>query len=180
MQQHISKYSKKYCLMHYGPMIFFAMAVYATNTASSLEKSKVVVAIQVPQNSSHPLSAQKLMAAFQIAIEKVNADPAYLGNYSLEFTYADSDCDAKTSLYAFINQFQKEHISALFGPVCSEAAEVKYFSPFFIDYAGFYPALNLWKEKGFRVGFHLGSLMWMAFWLMVLFKIVAFLMLFKY
>ncbi|KAH0623746.1 hypothetical protein JD844_006843, partial [Phrynosoma platyrhinos] len=58
-----------------------------------------------------------------IAMDKVNADPSYLQNYSLEFVYADCGCEAKKSLDAFITQFQKEHISALFGPVCSEATE---------------------------------------------------------
>ncbi|XP_042315347.1 guanylate cyclase 2G-like [Sceloporus undulatus] len=57
-------------------------------------------------------------------MDKVNADPSYLQNYSLEFVYADCGCEAKTSLDAFITQFQKKHISALFGPVCSEATEV--------------------------------------------------------
>ncbi|XP_053243401.1 guanylate cyclase 2G-like [Podarcis raffonei] len=85
---------------------------------------KLVIAFQAPWNISHPLSGQRLSSAVEIAIDKVNADPSYLGNYSLEFIYADSGCEAKKSLHAFINQFQKEHISALFGPVCSEAAEV--------------------------------------------------------
>ncbi|XP_044287369.1 guanylate cyclase 2G-like [Varanus komodoensis] len=91
---------------------------------SSLERSKLIVAFQAPWNISYPLSAQKLSSVLQIAIDKVNADPSYLRNYSLEFVYADCGCEAKKSLQAFIHQFQKEHISALFGPVCSEAAEV--------------------------------------------------------
>ncbi|XP_054839893.1 guanylate cyclase 2G-like [Eublepharis macularius] len=91
---------------------------------SNLEKSKLVVAFQAPWNISHPLSAQRLNSALQIAIDKVNGDPSYIGNYSLEFVYADCGCEAKKSLQSFITQYQKEHISALFGPVCSEAAEV--------------------------------------------------------
>ncbi|XP_066477558.1 guanylate cyclase 2G-like [Tiliqua scincoides] len=100
------------------------VAVYTTNTIVGPERSKLTVAFQAPWNISHPLSAQRLTAALQIAIDKVNADPSYLGNYSLGFVYADCGCEAKKSLHAFLYQFQKEHISALFGPVCSEAAEV--------------------------------------------------------
>uniref|UniRef100_A0A8C0IK00 Guanylate cyclase n=1 Tax=Chelonoidis abingdonii TaxID=106734 RepID=A0A8C0IK00_CHEAB len=89
-----------------------------------LETSKLIVAFQAPWNASHPLSAQKLGSAIQIAIDKVNSDPSYLDNYTLDFVYADCGCDAKKSVNAFINQVQKQNISALFGPVCSEAAEV--------------------------------------------------------
>uniref|UniRef100_A0A674JFX3 Guanylate cyclase n=1 Tax=Terrapene triunguis TaxID=2587831 RepID=A0A674JFX3_9SAUR len=88
------------------------------------EAWKLIVAFQAPWNASHPLSAQKLGSAIQIAIDKVNSDPSYLGNYTLDFVYADCGCDAKKSVNAFINQVQKENVSALFGPVCSEAAEV--------------------------------------------------------
>ncbi|KAM3913320.1 guanylate cyclase 2G-like [Leptodactylus fuscus] len=47
-----------------------------------------------------------------------------MGNRSLEFVYADCGCDAKMSLNAFIKQVEEYKISALFGPVCPEAAEV--------------------------------------------------------
>lgn len=126
MQWHTSKCPQNFFHIYYGSVISFATAVYSTNTASGLEMPKLVIAFQAPWNISHPLSGQRLCSAVEIAIDKVNADPSYLGNYSLEFIYADSGCEAKKSLHAFINQFQKEHISALFGPVCSEAAEVEY------------------------------------------------------
>uniref|UniRef100_A0A8C4Y5Z2 Guanylate cyclase n=1 Tax=Gopherus evgoodei TaxID=1825980 RepID=A0A8C4Y5Z2_9SAUR len=103
------------------------MQSHALNVLSlyrGLETSKLIVAFQAPWNASHPLSAQKLGSAIQIAIDKVNSDPSYLDNYTLDFVYADCGCDAKKSVNAFINQVQKQNISALFGPVCSEAAEV--------------------------------------------------------
>uniref|UniRef100_A0A803TBZ3 Guanylate cyclase n=1 Tax=Anolis carolinensis TaxID=28377 RepID=A0A803TBZ3_ANOCA len=125
MQQSMSKCLQSLFLIHYAPAILFAIATNdSTNTVNGKERSKVIVAFQAPWNISHPLSAQRLIPVFQIAVDKVNADPSYLQDYSLEFVYADCDCEAKTSLDAFITQFQKEHISALFGPVCSEAAEV--------------------------------------------------------
>ncbi|KAJ7325205.1 hypothetical protein JRQ81_018225 [Phrynocephalus forsythii] len=125
MQQYNSKQPHNLSPVYYGFMIIFVTAtLYSTNTVSSLERSKLVVAFQAPWNISHPLSAQRLNSAFQLAIDNVNADPSYLQNYSLEFVYADCGCNAKKSLHSFIQQFQKEHISALFGPVCSEATEV--------------------------------------------------------
>ncbi|XP_059586331.1 guanylate cyclase 2G [Alligator mississippiensis] len=100
-------------------------AVFAHAIVSGLDKTyKITVAFQAPCNASHALSAQKLSSAIQIAISTVNSDPSYLGNFTLDFVYADCGCDAKKSLNAFIDQVQKENVSALFGPVCSEAAEV--------------------------------------------------------
>ncbi|XP_072475414.1 guanylate cyclase 2G-like [Notamacropus eugenii] len=89
-----------------------------------LEDTKLIVGFQAPWNISNSFSAQRLGAAIQIAMEKINSDPFYLGNYTMEFTYANSACSAKESLDAFIKQVQKERISALFGPVCPGAAEV--------------------------------------------------------
>lgn len=126
MQQHISKQTQNFFCICCSSVILFSFASYATNRVSDLERSKLVVAFQAPWNISHPLSAQRLNAALWIAIDKVNGDPSYIGNYSLQFVYADCGCEAKKSLHSFINQYQKEHISALFGPVCSEAAEVEY------------------------------------------------------
>ncbi|XP_067322372.1 guanylate cyclase 2G-like [Anolis sagrei] len=121
----MSKCLQNLFLIHYAPAMLFAIAANdSTNAVNGQERSKVIVAFQAPWNISHPLSAQRLIPVFQIAVDKVNADPSYLQDYSLEFVYADCDCEAKTSLDAFITQFQKDHISALFGPVCSEAAEV--------------------------------------------------------
>lgn len=124
MQQYRSL--QNFFLIYCGSVISFMVTVYATNSIGNLDRSKLVVAFQAPWNISHPLSAQRLTVALQIAIDKVNADQSYLGNYSLEFVHADCGCEAKKSLHAFLNQFQKEHTSALFGPVCSEAAEVEY------------------------------------------------------
>lgn len=126
MQQVIRKYTKKFFCICPGSLILLSFASYATNRVNDFERSKLVVAFQAPWNISHPLSAQRLNAALWIAIDKVNRDPSYMGNYSLEFVYADCGCEAKKSLQSFINQYQKEHISALFGPACSEAAEVEY------------------------------------------------------
>ncbi|XP_074092304.1 guanylate cyclase 2G-like [Macrotis lagotis] len=89
-----------------------------------LEDTKLIVGFQAPWNISHSFSAQRLGAAIKIAMEKVNSDPVYLGNYTMEFTYVNSSCSVKESLDAFIKQVQKERISALFGPVCPGAAEV--------------------------------------------------------
>ncbi|XP_041065791.1 guanylate cyclase 2G [Carcharodon carcharias] len=60
----------------------------------------------------------------QLAIEKIDSDPVFMLNYTLDFVYADSECDPKVSINAFISQVQKYNISALFGPGCSEAAEI--------------------------------------------------------
>uniref|UniRef100_K7FL18 Guanylate cyclase n=1 Tax=Pelodiscus sinensis TaxID=13735 RepID=K7FL18_PELSI len=98
--------------------------VFANALGHGLETSQLTVALQAPWNASHPLSAQKLGSAIQIAIDKVNSDRSYLGNYTLDFVYADCGCNAKKSVNAFISQVLKENVSALFGPVCSEAAEV--------------------------------------------------------
>ncbi|XP_034633004.1 guanylate cyclase 2G-like [Trachemys scripta elegans] len=110
--------------IHDATIITLIAVVFANAFDRGLETSKLIVSFQAPWNASHPLSAQKLGSAIQIAIEKVNSDPSYLGNYTLDFVYADCGCDAKKSVNAFINQVQTENVSALFGPVCSEAAEV--------------------------------------------------------
>ncbi|KAF3704163.1 Guanylate cyclase 2G [Channa argus] len=73
---------------------------------------------------SFPFSALRLGSAIQIAVEKVNTNPSFLGNYSLDVVYMDSDCNPKVSLGGFIHQVWKENVSALFGPACPEEAEV--------------------------------------------------------
>ncbi|TSK14762.1 Guanylate cyclase 2G [Bagarius yarrelli] len=60
----------------------------------------------------------------QIAIDKINSNPSFVENYTLDFVYVDTDCKAKLSLGAFIDQIRKENISAIFGPPCPEEAEV--------------------------------------------------------
>ncbi|ETE59718.1 Guanylate cyclase 2G, partial [Ophiophagus hannah] len=126
MQQYLRKYSQYSFSIYYGSIIFVLLTIYLStcNTIPGTKRSKLIVAFQAPCNVSHPLSAQRLISAFETAINKVNADPSYLYYYKLEYVYDDCSCDAKKSLQAFINQVQKENISALFGPVCSEAAEV--------------------------------------------------------
>ena len=91
-----------------------------------LEAAKLTRGFQAPWNISHPFNVQRLGAGLQTAMDKVNSELADFGNLSWEFTYANSTCSAKESLALFINQVQKEEISALFGPACPEAAEVEY------------------------------------------------------
>ncbi|XP_072333731.1 guanylate cyclase 2G [Scyliorhinus torazame] len=86
--------------------------------------SKLFLGLQVPRNVSFPFSAMRLGSAMQLAIETINSDPFFMLNCTLDFVYADSDCDPKVSINAFISQVQKYNISALFGPACSEAAEI--------------------------------------------------------
>uniref|UniRef100_A0A8C7DYQ2 Guanylate cyclase n=1 Tax=Naja naja TaxID=35670 RepID=A0A8C7DYQ2_NAJNA len=126
MQQYLRKYSQYSFSIYYGSIIFVLLTIYLStcNTILGTQRSKLIVAFQAPCNISHPLNAQRLISAFETAINKVNTDPSYLHYYKLEYVYDDCSCDAKKSLQAFINQVQKENISALFGPVCSEAAEV--------------------------------------------------------
>ncbi|XP_004839074.3 guanylate cyclase 2G-like [Heterocephalus glaber] len=101
------------------------LMLFATMLVTWLEAAKLTVGFHAPWNISHPVSAQRLGAGLQIAMDKVNAKPVVgLGNFSWEFTYTDSACSTKGSLAVFINQVQKEQISALFGPACPEAAEV--------------------------------------------------------
>uniref|UniRef100_A0A8B9JX77 Guanylate cyclase n=1 Tax=Astyanax mexicanus TaxID=7994 RepID=A0A8B9JX77_ASTMX len=86
--------------------------------------NKVLVGFQAPRNASYPFSVQKLGSAIQIAIDKVNSNPSLLENYTLDFVYVDTDCNAKVSLGSFIDQMWQDNISALFGPPCPEEAEV--------------------------------------------------------
>ncbi|GAB1302546.1 Guanylate cyclase 2G [Apodemus speciosus] len=65
-----------------------------------------------------------LEAGLQTAVDELTSEPTGRGNVSWEFTYTNSTCSAKESLAAFIDQVQRQHISALFGPACPEAAEV--------------------------------------------------------
>ncbi|XP_051002924.1 guanylate cyclase 2G-like [Acomys russatus] len=57
-------------------------------------------------------------------MDKLNSEPVRPGNVSWALSYTNSTCSAKESIAVFINQVQREHISALFGPACPEAAEV--------------------------------------------------------
>uniref|UniRef100_A0A3Q4BYU0 Guanylate cyclase n=1 Tax=Mola mola TaxID=94237 RepID=A0A3Q4BYU0_MOLML len=85
---------------------------------------KLIIGFQAPWNMTLPFSALRLGSAIQIAVEKVNTSPSFLGNYSLDFVFIDTDCNPKVSLGGFIHQVWKENVSALFGPACPEEAEV--------------------------------------------------------
>ncbi|XP_045438174.1 guanylate cyclase 2G-like [Pipistrellus kuhlii] len=100
------------------------LALFASVLVTWLEAAKLTVGFQAPWNISHPFSVQRLGAGLQIAMDKVNSEPMDPGNFSWEFTYANSTCSVKEFLAVFTNQVQREQISALFAPVCPEAAEV--------------------------------------------------------
>uniref|UniRef100_A0A8C7ZQQ9 Guanylate cyclase n=1 Tax=Oryzias sinensis TaxID=183150 RepID=A0A8C7ZQQ9_9TELE len=85
---------------------------------------RLLIGFQAPWNISYPFSAQRLGSAIQIAVEKVNTNPSFLGNYSLDFVYKETGCDPKLSLGGFIHQVWTENVTALFGPACPEEAEV--------------------------------------------------------
>ncbi|KAK0131925.1 Guanylate cyclase 2G [Merluccius polli] len=93
-------------------------------SANGTATRKLLIGFQAPWNASLPFSALRLGSALQIAVEKVNSNPSFLGNYSLDVVITDSNCDPKASLSAFIHQVWKENVTALFGPACPEAAEV--------------------------------------------------------
>ncbi|KAJ1140379.1 hypothetical protein NDU88_006733 [Pleurodeles waltl] len=107
-------------------MLVPLVALFAQVSYALSGTSKILVGFQAPWNLSYPFSAQRLGSAIQIAIEKINADQTLLGNYTMDFVYTDCRCDAKVSLSSFVEQFQKQQIAALFGPVCPEPAEVQY------------------------------------------------------
>ncbi|XP_008289731.1 guanylate cyclase 2G [Stegastes partitus] len=99
-----------------------AAAVIVNNNGT--QPLKLLIGFQAPRNMSFPFSALRLGSALQIAVDKVNTNPALLGNYSLDFVYRDTDCRPKESLGGFIQQVWRENVSALFGPACPEEAEV--------------------------------------------------------
>uniref|UniRef100_A0A668AWT1 Guanylate cyclase n=1 Tax=Myripristis murdjan TaxID=586833 RepID=A0A668AWT1_9TELE len=104
-------------------LVLTAAPVLSIGT-NGTHSQKILIGFQAPWNLSLPFSALRLGSAMQIAVEKVNSNPSFLGNYSLDFSYTDSDCDPKASLGGFINQVWKQNVSALFGPACPEGAEV--------------------------------------------------------
>ncbi|XP_051969089.1 guanylate cyclase 2G-like [Xyrauchen texanus] len=85
---------------------------------------KITLGLQAPRNISYPFSVLRLGSAMQIAIDKINTNPSLSGNFTFDFVYADTDCNAKISLRAFIEQVMDKNISALFGPPCHLEAEV--------------------------------------------------------
>ncbi|XP_069560556.1 guanylate cyclase 2G [Brachyistius frenatus] len=104
-------------------LVLTAAAVTQNGTDGS-QRHKLLIGFQAPWNMSFPFSAQRLGSAIQIAVEKVNTNTSFLGNYSLHFVFKDTDCNPKESLGGFIQQVWRENVSALFGPACPEEAEV--------------------------------------------------------
>ncbi|XP_056222640.1 guanylate cyclase 2G [Seriola aureovittata] len=105
-------------------MLTAAAAAVINNSTNGSQPQKLLIGFQVPWNTSFPFSALRLGSAMQIAVEKVNSNPSFLGNYSLDFVYTDTDCNPKVSLGDFIQQVWKDNVSALFGPACPGEAEV--------------------------------------------------------
>ncbi|GAA6214570.1 guanylate cyclase 2G-like [Lates japonicus] len=110
-------------VLHFA-LVFNAAAAVINNSTNGSQPHKLLIGFQAPWNMSFPFSALRLGSAIQIAVEKVNANPSFLGNYSLDFVYTDTDCNPKASLGGFIHQVWKENVSALFGPACPGEAEV--------------------------------------------------------
>ncbi|XP_053719590.1 guanylate cyclase 2G [Synchiropus splendidus] len=96
----------------------------ADNSHNASHTHKLLIGFQAPWNMSFPFSAQRLGSAMQIAVEKVNSNPSFLGNFSLDFVFTETDCNPKASLAGFIHQVWRQNVSALFGPACPEEAEV--------------------------------------------------------
>ncbi|TKS89508.1 Guanylate cyclase 2G [Collichthys lucidus] len=109
-------------VLHFTSFVLTSAAV--NNSINGSQPHKLIIGFQAPWNMSFPFSALRLGSALQVAVEKVNTNPSFLGNYSLDFVYIDTDCNPKISLGGFIHQVWKENVSALFGPACPEEAEV--------------------------------------------------------
>lgn len=99
---------------------------FINNNSNGSQSYRLLIGFQAPWNISYPFSAQRLGSAIQIAVEKVNTNPSFLGNYSLDFVFKETGCDPKVSLGEFIHQVWRENVTALFGPACPEEAEVWY------------------------------------------------------
>uniref|UniRef100_A0A3Q1F1T0 Guanylate cyclase n=1 Tax=Acanthochromis polyacanthus TaxID=80966 RepID=A0A3Q1F1T0_9TELE len=113
-----------YCFGMSFSLHFFILVSAAAVINNGSQPLKLLIGFQAPWNMSLPFSALRLGSALQIAVDKVNANPALLGNYSLDFVFKDTDCNPKESLGSFIHQVWRENVSALFGPACPEEAEV--------------------------------------------------------
>ncbi|XP_004556873.3 guanylate cyclase 2G [Maylandia zebra] len=109
-------------VLHFTLLLTAAASI--SNGTNGSQPHKLLIAFQAPWNITFPFSALRLGSAIQIAVEKVNANPALLGNINLDFVFKDTECSPKESLGAFIHQVWKENVSALFGPACPEEAEV--------------------------------------------------------
>uniref|UniRef100_A0A3B5KY60 Guanylate cyclase n=1 Tax=Xiphophorus couchianus TaxID=32473 RepID=A0A3B5KY60_9TELE len=111
-------------LLHLTLCTTAAAMIIHNSSGNGTRNHKLLIAFQAPWNVSFPFSALRLGSAIQIAVEKVNNNPSFLGNYSLDFVYKDTDCNPKESLGEFIHQVWRENVTALFGPACPEEAEV--------------------------------------------------------
>ncbi|XP_024141067.2 guanylate cyclase 2G [Oryzias melastigma] len=100
------------------------LAFLNNKNSNGSQSYRLLIGFQAPWNISYPFSAQRLGSAIQIAVEKVNTNPSFLGNYSLDFVFKETGCDPKVSLGEFIHQVWRENVTALFGPACPEEAEV--------------------------------------------------------
>uniref|UniRef100_A0A3P8VRS1 Guanylate cyclase n=1 Tax=Cynoglossus semilaevis TaxID=244447 RepID=A0A3P8VRS1_CYNSE len=109
-------------LLHFSFVL--GAAAVLNNSTNGSQPHRLLIGFQAPWNMSFPFSALRLGSAIQIAVEKVNTNPLFLGNFSLDFVYTDTDCNPKLSLQGFIHQVWKENVSALFGPACPAEAEV--------------------------------------------------------
>uniref|UniRef100_A0A8C2HWR1 Guanylate cyclase n=1 Tax=Cyprinus carpio TaxID=7962 RepID=A0A8C2HWR1_CYPCA len=107
-------------------VLIFVSLLALTNSVicNKATKYKLTVGLQAPRNISYPFSLLRLGSAMQIAIDKINANPSLSGNFTFDFVYMDTDCNAKLSLQGFIDQVMNKNVSALFGPPCPEEAEV--------------------------------------------------------
>ncbi|KAI4872797.1 hypothetical protein NFI96_016122 [Prochilodus magdalenae] len=105
-------------------LIFLSFSTLTNIARSQTNPNRMLVSFHAPRNASYPFSVLKLGSAMQIAIDKINSNPSFLPNYTLDFVYEDTDCNPKLSLGAFVDQTWRDNISALFGPPCPEEAEV--------------------------------------------------------
>ncbi|XP_016107756.1 guanylate cyclase 2G-like [Sinocyclocheilus grahami] len=106
-------------------LIFVSLSALTNSViCNKATQYKLTVGLQAPRNVSYPFSLLRLGSAMQIAIDKINANPSLSGNFTFDFVYMDTDCNAKLSLQGFINQVMNQNASALFGPPCPEEAEV--------------------------------------------------------
>ena len=106
-------------------LVLTAAAAAADDSTNGSHPYKLTIGFQAPWNMSIPFSAQRLGSALQIAVEKVNTNPAFVGNFTVDFVFTDTECNPKLSLGGFIHQVWKENVSALFGPACPGEAEVR-------------------------------------------------------
>lgn len=113
---------RRILVLHFTLVVTVATVI--NNDTNGSQTHKVLIGFQAPRNMSFPFSGLRLGSAIQIAVEKVNSNPSFLGNFSLDFVYMDTDCNPKVSLGGFIHQVWKKNVSALFGPACPEEAEV--------------------------------------------------------